>query len=559
MSVASTGKRSGDTPSFRGRRIEGLSGRGSSGRARVGGAVVGLGRGSGGIYLGREKRRRQRVRAWAIAIVLALAGGGAAFAFTRPVTASVSASPPDAMVTLAADSAEGSLTAGDLKPGVYPVTVERRGFAPFAEDLAVKRFRANRLEVSLDPLPQPLSVRCMEPKGSHVSVLRGDEASKATGSWKGALPSGPVRITVSRTGYNSFTRDMFLDATSSIVVRLDPEGQLVHVLGMIECAGAPKGVALTPDGVQAWTTILNGPPSIEIFEPVSGKRLGEIDLGKYGAVEIVFTADGKRAYASQMETAKVFEIDVATHKVLRALDTKSAWSKVVELSPDDKTLYVANWSGDDVSEIDLVTGKLRRRIPVADTPRGLWAADDGRTLWVASFGTGELERVDLPTGEVKRVFRSDGGALRHLVADEKTGRLFASDMAKDCVWVTDMKTGKTKRFTSVDHKPNTIDLSPDGRVLFVSCRGENNPKSYYVPGPEWGSVLLFDARTGKALDAVVGGNQCTALDVSADGRLLAFSDFLDDRLRIYEVPAYETLAGGGGGRWKQHFADVRKD
>jgi hypothetical protein len=71
-------------------------------------------------------------------------------------------------------------------------------------------------------------------------------------------------------------------------------------------------------------------------------------------------------------------------------------------------------------------------------------------------------------------------------------------------------------------------------------------------------VLLLDAFTGKPLDAIVGGNQCTALDVSEDGKLLVFSDFLDDRLRVYSVPAYGVLAAGNGGRYEAHFADLKK-
>jgi sugar lactone lactonase YvrE len=131
-------------------------------------------------------------------------------------------------------------------------------------------------------------------------------------------------------------------------------------------------------------------------------------------------------------------------------------------------------------------------------------------------------------------------------------------MGKDAIWVLDMKTDTVKKLANTDHKPNTIDLSPDGRVLFVSNRGANNPTSYYLPGYEWGSILLLDAATGKPLDAVVGGNQCTALDVSEDGKLLVFSDFLDDRLRVYSVPGYDVLSAGGGGRFRAHFADLKK-
>lgn len=77
-------------------------------------------------------------------------------------------------------------------------------------------------------------------------------------------------------------------------------------------------------------------------------------------------------------------------------------------------------------------------------------------------------------------------------------------------------------------------------------------------GPEWGSVLAIDAASGRVLDAVVGGNQTTGLDLSGDGRLLAFTDFLDNRLSLFAVPSYRVLAAGGGGRATAHRAELRK-
>jgi hypothetical protein len=71
-------------------------------------------------------------------------------------------------------------------------------------------------------------------------------------------------------------------------------------------------------------------------------------------------------------------------------------------------------------------------------------------------------------------------------------------------------------------------------------------------------VLLFDTSTGQLLDAIVGGNQPTALDLSDDDRVLVFSDFLDNRLRVYRVPPYDELIKGGGGRAKSHRADLKK-
>ena len=44
-------------------------------------------------------------------------------------------------------------------------------------------------------------------------------------------------------------------------------------------------------------------------------------LGEHGAVEVIFTRDGTTVYASQMETASVYEIDRATRTVKRQFKT----------------------------------------------------------------------------------------------------------------------------------------------------------------------------------------------------------------------------------------------
>ena len=148
--------------------------------------------------------------------------------------------------------------------------------------------------------------------------------------------------------------------------------------------------------------------------------------------------------------------------------------------------------------------------------------------------------------------------MRHLVGQADGSTIYASDMGRQMVLVVDTATNEVTQLATVDRNPNTIDLSPDGRVLYVSNRGRNNPQTYYKPGPEWGTVIAIDVATGGSLDAIVGGNQTTGLDVSPDGGLLAYSDFLDDRIVVYRIPAYEDLLAGDGGRWEAHVAEKVK-
>ncbi|MBI5231248.1 MAG: beta-propeller fold lactonase family protein [Coriobacteriales bacterium] len=523
----------------------------------------------------RRQRRMRRLTvtiivASVVLVVLAVAGyfgvrwlvatGGLAFG---PASVRVSALPKDARVTFASTTATGTVQVAELEPGEYRLRIARKGFLPVTRTVALKRGQDAALSYRLRPKPIRFTLD-LRPK-SAVYVIRCSNGATKTGKGRFAatLPAGTTSVRVTSKGCQPVQREFFLDEPKKLAEWLDPSGQIVHRLSIFECVPAPKGVAFTPDGSQVWVTALVTQPSIAAYDPRTGRQLGSVDLGDSGAVEVMFSRDGKRAYASQMQSASVFEIDTRTFKVVRQLKTGSSWTKIVAISPNGKRLYAANWSGDDVSEIDLKSGKLVRRIPTVDTPRGLWPTADGKRLFVAGFGEnslhGTLAVIDLKTGKSKDFFDRSGSAMRHIVADEKRGVLYTSDLGADCIWVTDMDTLKTKRWVGTDRKPNTIDISPDGKVLFVSCRGENNPASYSLPGPEWGTVLLFDTTTRKPLDAVIGGNQCTALDLSEDGTLLTFSDFLDGKMRSYEVPPYDTLKRGKGGRYLKHFDEVVKD
>lgn len=328
----------------------------------------------------------------------------------------------------------------------------------------------------------------------------------------------------------------------------DPTGQLVHHLFNIGNIPSPKALVFSPDGKEIWTTmLLNKKRGAAVIDSSTGENLKNIDLAGGGGVEIIFSHDGKRAYISQMETNKVFEVDSVSREILRTFDAKGAWTKFLALSPDGKTLFASNWSDNNVSEIDLEKGETIRLIQTVKTPRGLFATKDGTYLYVAGFGNGEIEKINLNTGTSTIIYKSNG-AMRHIAADEERGIIFISDMGLNVIWQVSLKDDAVKKFADTDFNPNTIVLSPDKRVLFVSCRGKNySETNYYIPGPEWGSVLLFDAENGKILDAIVGGNQPTALDISPDGKILAFSDFLDSKIEIFEIPSYEILKNGNGG------------
>lgn len=451
----------------------------------------------------RRAHRRRRIIAGGVFAIMVLSAAG------YVVHASTTGDNPTADGTEAGGSNFNSTTRGDTPALTVPDTSPAGSAGPTTTN------EAAAFSGAIDSPPQELTITG-NPEFIKLKITLQD-GTVLTGKTPFAeqVPGGNIHVEFTKAGYNTTSRDLTLDGPTTLKVWLDLEGQLYESLVRFKCGANPKQVAFTPDGEELWVSLLGG-YGLEVYEPTTGVRLGGVKLGEHGAVEVVFTRDGRTVYASQMETAAVYEIDRATRAIKRKFDTGGDWTKVVLLSPDEKTLWASNWVSNNVSEIDLATGK---------------AATLLRT----------------------------GGAMRHMVDDAARGLLYVDDMSTDEVYVVDLDTDKASKLADTDRRPNTMDLSPDGLVLYVSNRGKDNPKTYYLPGPEWGTVLALDTATGRILDAIVGRNQCTGLDVSPDGSLLAFSNFLDNHIEVFRIPSYETLLAGGGGRAEQRFEDRIKD
>jgi YVTN family beta-propeller protein len=269
--------------------------------------------------------------------------------------------------------------------------------------------------------PQTLKVETV-PSGARLTIaLQDTSVLSAETPFEQPVPGGLITISVAKDGYNVANRQVQLDRPQSVKIWLDPEGLLHESVVRFKCGRQPKQVLFSPDGSELWVTLLGG-GGVQVFDPLTGKKLGQVEMGGKEAVELVFTRDGRSLYVSQMSTSTVWEIDRATRTVIRHFKSGGSWPKVLVLSPDEKTLYVSNWVSNSVSAIDLTTGRLLKRYNTVTTPRGLYVTPDGKRLFVAGFENGDIQRIDLLSGQ-KKVLLKTGGAMRHLAGDDARGLL----------------------------------------------------------------------------------------------------------------------------------------
>ncbi|MBU0935139.1 MAG: YncE family protein, partial [Spirochaetes bacterium] len=257
-----------------------------------------------------------------------------------------------------------------------------------------------------------------------------------------------------------------------------------------------------------------------------------------GFVESLVLPQRGELWVSQMTTAAIHVFDLQTLAYKLTIPTGGSWSKVLAYNPVLDRVFFTHWLSEDVSIINPYTYKEERRADYKAVPRGLTFSADGQSMYLAQYevagrSAGRVLKVDLVNLEVSATM-GVAGAKRHIVKDQARGLMYVSDMARNIIEVFSLTTDRLLHAIPVSAKPNTIQLSPDGRRLYVSCRGPNNPTlDYLYKGLEMGKVHIVDTATFQVVETHEGGNQPTGLDISPDGRRLVFSDFLDKRIRVY--------------------------
>ena len=355
---------------------------------------------------------------------------------------------------------------------------------------------------------------------------------------------GPGMLSFRAAAYRTIEHhSSALPARGGIVgIKLELEHGIMQLQAEYRTGIQPKSAFFSPDGQRVFLPLL-GQHGVDVFRRAGDalefeRRLSVPGSTSAGFVEALCDARRRELWVSNMEKNTVHIFDLDTLEYAATLHTGGVFPKVLAQSPDGSFTAVSNWVSRDISIFDPDTRQLLRRIPVGGIPRGLAFSPDGSLLYAAIFDEPVIAVVDMAQGTVTNRFRlyEGSGAARHVIY--RNGRLYVSDMFRGTVNILSASTGTLLRSRRVGPNINTIVLSPDGRYVFASSRGRNNPEGYTLPGPDFGAVFKLRAEDLSLVERVWGRNQPTGLDISPDGRLLVFTDFLDANLQLYRVPAH---------------------
>ncbi len=361
------------------------------------------------------------------------------------------------------------------------------------------------------------------------------------------LPEGIHSISLIKEGFPDQTSMIEIAGPARRLLRHQPAESDWKPLGVVKVGRQPKGLSFTPDGAFLVVTLLDdsGFDLVDLRPRAWGAvtRIEGQNSRHKGYVESLVCPERQSFWISQMTTDRVYEyslpgIDTETQQMippalLRELPAGGVWTKVMAASTDYSWLAVANWVSNSVAVLDYGTGRVRVSLTGLAVPRGLAVAPDGSSLYVCSFEGGSFIRFNSETWKETGRVTVPRSAMRHIALEADGKNAWASDMARSSVYRIDTAAMAITKTIRVASNPNTIVLSPDNSLLFVSCRGPNSPAGYLERSLVPGEVHIIETSTGNTSAVLTGGNQPTGLALSPDGSILAFSNFLDHEIEVY--------------------------
>jgi YVTN family beta-propeller protein len=206
--------------------------------------------------------------------------------------------------------------------------------------------------------------------------------------------SDPEQMVVSKDGKLLYIASE--DTGTAVVMEVETG----HTIATLPVGGEPEGVGISPDGRFVYMTSEED-HQVSVIDTGAQKVITQFPVGERPR-QATFTSDGKRAYVTGEFDATVAVIDAVEHKVIHTIKLEGELVRPMEvdLSPDDRTLYVTTGRGRTLVAIDTETNEPIKRVEAGDRPWGLAVSPDGKRLYTANGPSNDVSVIDAESFEV---------------------------------------------------------------------------------------------------------------------------------------------------------------
>jgi DNA-binding beta-propeller fold protein YncE len=319
----------------------------------------------------------------------------------------------------------------------------------------------------------------------HSATLQGGKAAAGNGSKKPILLHNGWKITPAGNRHLEMG-DLLLGGAVSPNgkwLAFVNGGAAAHQVHLADAATGAVLASLPVERAQSSGGIAFSPTGDTLY--VSGGNAGQIycftvsTTGTLSAAPALTIAGLKSVLPQKADPGK----DAGRDPARQDAPAQNAYLGGLALSPDGKTIYIANLAGNSVFALDAATGaiKAQRALPERSRPGAMAVSPDGKTVYAALWGGGAVLALNpttleptatLPAGSHPNTLLLTKDGTRLFVSCGNDDSVYAFDTATRVMWEK-MNMRLTPR-APAGATPSALALSPDEKTLYVANSDNND-------------------------------------------------------------------------------------
>jgi YVTN family beta-propeller protein len=250
----------------------------------------------------------------------------------------------------------------------------------------------------------------------------------------------------------------------------------------------PHHVMLTPDEKTLLVANAMG-NDIALMNPLTGEVTGRIPkiIDPY---HIGYSPDNRWfiTAANRLDRVDIYAANGADLKLAKTITVGKTPSHIA-FTADSKLAFVTMQDSNDLAVIDLVNQTLLWKIPTGPAPAGLWMTPGDQYLLVGITGADYVQVIDWRNRrEVKKIITGKGAHNFRPQGDRK--HVFVTNRIASTISLLNMQTlEKVGEITGLPAGPDDMELTPDGKQLWVSFRFARKAGVIDVPSMKLVSVI----------------------------------------------------------------------
>lgn len=264
-----------------------------------------------------------------------------------------------------------------------------------------------------------------------------------------------------------------------------------------------------------------------------------------------------------------------TLTVVARIPTGDAPHEII-ISADGRHAFVTNYGaqqpGNSLSVIDLVARKEVRRVDLGALRRPHGIIEAGGKIWFTCEVNRLVARYDPASDKVDWIMGTGQDATHMLVMTTDAKKIYTANIRSNTITSFDLSTPQA-RITqiAVGNQPEAIDLSPDGKELWVGQNGDGrisiidtatnsvresfqigevpirvkftpDGKRVLVSDAKAGEMIVVDAMTRKEIKRIPIGQTPVGVLVAPDGRRAFVATMQDGRVAVINLESLTVAA-----------------